>query len=120
MISAYTIHLNIYGDENLTQKDIEDRLGELFPEKYIVKKKITKDKPSWKSAASKPLFRKVLLERDGQDCCWCKLPLDLEVPPWNNNAPTIEHIKRRSEGGAVNDLDNLALAHKKCNNERHK
>jgi hypothetical protein len=32
--------------------------------------------------------------------------------------PTFEHLTRKVEGG-TNEIENLKLAHKKCNNERH-
>ena len=46
------------------------------------------------------------------------------VPCWVCGAPvspaqaTLEHIKPRSEGGSSH-LDNLAISHDFCNNQRH-
>ncbi|WP_245441424.1 HNH endonuclease [Rhizobium phaseoli] len=40
-------------------------------------------------------------------------------PPWRQppNAETLEHLRRRSDGGR-NNRDNIALACKRCNEER--
>ncbi|WP_246590409.1 MULTISPECIES: HNH endonuclease [Rhizobium] len=40
-------------------------------------------------------------------------------PPWKQppNAETLEHLRRRADGGR-NNRDNIALACKRCNEER--
>lgn len=42
----------------------------------------------------------------------------LNTKPSASFTPTIEHLKRKADGG-TNNLTNLALAHKICNNTRH-
>lgn len=51
----------------------------------------------------------VLLKRDGRDCFYCGLPM-------NDNEITVEHLIALDNGGN-NRLENLMLAHEKCNNE---
>jgi hypothetical protein len=48
-----------------------------------------------------------LLRRDGRDCFYC----GLEMP---NEDITAEHLIARDKGGP-NKLENMALAHKRCN-----
>lgn len=68
-------------------------------------------------------IRRLILERDGPLCCWCKKPLlfgkrmDFGIREPDDWA-TIEHLIPISRGG-TNDLSNLALAHKLCNSSRH-
>lgn len=114
-LDAFIVTLNIWG---VSQKEIEDKLKEFFP-KNTSKKKLVKFHPSWKSSSGKKVLREYLLERDGNLCCWCKAPFDFSLCPSDPRYCTIEHLKRRCEGGATNDLDNLALACSVCNNERH-
>ena len=53
-------------------------------------------------------IRAQLVKRDGKICHWCKKPKD---------RLTIDHVTRRADGGA-DDLENLVLACKPCNQER--
>ena len=50
--------------------------------------------------------RRKLIERDGDACWFCALPMGADC--------TIEHLVPRSKGGG-NRLDNYALAHAACN-----
>jgi len=54
---------------------------------------------------------KHLLETEGDICYLCDLPFS------DKNRPTIEHVHPLSKGGTW-DLDNLRLAHKKCNTDK--
>ena len=59
-----------------------------------------------------------LIQRDGLLCHWCGLQCD---PCLSSNAdlfPTKDHVIRRADGGS-NDLSNLVVACRKCNNTRH-
>lgn len=47
-----------------------------------------------------------LLERDGEECFYCRLPLDEDV--------TVEHLVAVAHGGP-NHISNLFLAHGECN-----
>lgn len=53
--------------------------------------------------------RDKLLDRDGECCIYCGEPFIDEDPP------TIEHLIELNQGG-TNNMYNLALAHKGCNN----
>lgn len=57
-------------------------------------------------AGKKAPTRKALLERDGDGCWFCGLPLGDDI--------TIEHLVPKSSGGR-NMLANYALAHRQCN-----
>lgn len=52
-----------------------------------------------------------IAERDGPDCYLCEKPFT------DHNRATIDHVKPLSKGGTW-DIDNLKLAHKKCNIEK--
>ena len=62
----------------------------------------------------------VLRERDG-DLCWlCKKEMDFD--PTHRSYPlaySIDHVLRVKDGGRMN-LDNLRLAHQRCNRRREK
>jgi hypothetical protein len=47
-----------------------------------------------------------LMFRDGEDCCYCLAPLGDDI--------TLEHVVAQSRGGS-DELDNLKLAHDRCN-----
>jgi 5-methylcytosine-specific restriction endonuclease McrA len=49
-----------------------------------------------------------ILARDGDDCCYCGKPLGDDM--------TLEHRVAKSRGGS-DDLENLKLAHARCNHE---
>lgn len=51
-------------------------------------------------------MRRKLIERDGDTCCHCGLPLGDDI--------SLEHRTPLSRGGS-NGTDNLALAHRLCN-----
>jgi hypothetical protein len=56
-----------------------------------------------------------IAERDGWWCWLCGDAIDQNaIGPWQ---PTIDHLVPRSRGGS-NDLANLRLAHRRCNNRR--
>lgn len=66
------------------------------------------------------LLRRLLRKRDGDLCCWCQEPMNFEIEAgshWRPDFPTIEHIIPRRDGGS-DGFDNLALAHKRCNQGR--
>ncbi|NNU66082.1 HNH endonuclease [Rhizobium indicum] len=59
-------------------------------------------------------------EKQGGRCCYCLQPMVLsDKPPHKQprNAETLEHPRCRSDGGR-NNRDNIALACKRCNEER--
>ncbi|MBY5801532.1 HNH endonuclease [Rhizobium leguminosarum] len=59
-------------------------------------------------------------EKQGGRCCYCLQPMVLsDKPPHKQprNAETLEHLRRRSDDGR-NNRDNIALACKRCNEER--
>jgi 5-methylcytosine-specific restriction endonuclease McrA len=63
-----------------------------------------------------PSKRTILRKQQANQCYWCGKPIQRRHPErWDYN--TIEHLTPRSKGG-TNDIENLALAHKKCNAER--
>lgn len=71
------------------------------------------------SSFFKSTFRKSgLFQRDGFDCYWCKRPMREDVKNTHPDVVTIEHLTRRFDGGSEHQ-DNLALAHKRCNCDRH-
>jgi 5-methylcytosine-specific restriction endonuclease McrA len=59
-----------------------------------------------------------LLARDGSNCGICGLPLDRSIDdPNDDNFVTFDHITPSSVGG-TDRLDNLRLAHLRCNQLR--
>lgn len=64
-----------------------------------------KGKPSKRKNGS--LYKRQLLDRDGNECFYCGDPME-------NDEMTIEHILSVNQGGPMR-LENLALAHKACN-----
>jgi len=63
--------------------------------------------------------RKILRERDGDNCIWCSEPMLFGLPIHHHRLmPTIEHILPKWRGGG-DDINNLALAHRICNQERN-
>lgn len=64
-------------------------------------------------------LRRQIAERHTWLCHWCSRPLNEDGGQASNELyATIEHLIQRSQGG-TNDLDNLRLACRRCNNERH-
>lgn len=73
----------------------------------------------------RPSYRKVhgqmvtrLIARDGGDCAICKEPLGRGIRDETHPLYiTLDHIEPVSAGGS-DKIQNLRLAHNKCNNER--
>lgn len=60
--------------------------------------------------------RDTLRKYQRNQCCWCGKPMQRQN--WHKwDYETIEHLTPRSKQG-TNDIQNLALAHKKCNRDR--
>jgi 5-methylcytosine-specific restriction endonuclease McrA len=55
--------------------------------------------------------------RDGAVCWLCGLPVAMNLSPASTIGPTVDHVLPKSKGGAYT-LDNLRLAHSKCNHAR--
>lgn len=74
---------------------------------------------STKDRAVRDRRRKVKFERQGGRCHWCNGPMTLaRAPQLPDNFATFEHVVRRCEGG-VGLPNNIVLACRVCNNERH-
>lgn len=58
------------------------------------------------------IYKTVARQLHGQVPCWM---CGEHVPP---EEATLEHIKPQSEGGSSH-LENLAISHGRCNNQRH-
>jgi 5-methylcytosine-specific restriction endonuclease McrA len=54
---------------------------------------------------------------DAGICHLCHLPVPANADPESDQAPTVDHLVTRSEGGS-DDKSNLRLAHRRCNNIR--
>lgn len=71
-----------------------------------------------RNGARRKSLQRRLIERDGMLCCWCGcemvLPDGRTYPP---NQMTLEHVVPRSDGG-TNNISNLKLACRRCNNSR--
>lgn len=63
------------------------------------------------------MFKMMIADRDGWRCHLCGEPVSKNKTPWARKGPTIDHIIPRSKGGS-DDIDNLRLAHRKCNEAR--
>ena len=61
-------------------------------------------------------YRGRLKAKQENRCCYCDLPLTWRGHQ-NPRRATIEHLRRRADGGG-NELDNLALACRECNERR--
>ena len=59
---------------------------------------------------------RILRERDGDRCHWCKEAMIFRGEPGPLSA-TLEHIIPLNRGG-LDNLNNMALAHRKCNHDR--
>ena len=55
-----------------------------------------------------------LRELHGDKCWRCYRPMNFDLPPGHDQAPTIEHLTPKSKGG-TSALDNLCLCHRRCN-----
>lgn len=58
-----------------------------------------------------------LLARDGSLCSICCYPMKLHARTDDPDTVTIDHRVPKSRGG-TNYIDNLQLAHKRCNADR--
>jgi hypothetical protein len=56
----------------------------------------------------------LLRERDGDNCWRCRRPMRFDLPRGHAQAPTIEHLLPKAQGGTL-ALDNLCLCHGRCN-----
>lgn len=61
---------------------------------------------------------KVIARRDGFDCSLCGRQVDLSIPAPSPLSASIDRIVPRSKGG-TNDLTNLQLAHRWCNQQKN-
>ncbi len=66
--------------------------------------------------------RRALLERDGLNCqeCGVEMKVDMETGQIDiklSKGATIDHIRPKSQGG-TNQLENLQLLCKQCNNQK--
>lgn len=77
------------------------------------------------SISAKARFKRPLIQAlgiiHGDQCYYCRIPVWMDVagpddPHWQRSA-TIDHVVPLAEGG-TNDLDNLVLACKWCNNHK--
>lgn len=48
-------------------------------------------------------------------CYFCHLPVDQTLPPTHPKSRTAHHIVELQDGGPLDDIDNMALAHRDCN-----
>ncbi len=64
-----------------------------------------------------PLVRAAIYERDRFLCHLCGRKVDVSLPGSNALGPTLDHVVRQVQGG-THDVDNLRLAHRKCNSIR--
>lgn len=115
---AVSIQINLILPDGVDPVEIEKKLNEQIP--YPTHSSLNHFTPSIKKAGGRKLIRDFLRERDGDLCCWCNEPMDFDnLGSDTPRVPTFEHVVRRADGGE-NSFENLKLAHKKCNNERHK
>ena len=64
-----------------------------------------------------PLVRAAIYERDRFLCHLCGRKVDVSLPGSNALGPTLDHVVPQAQGG-THDVDNLRLAHRKCNSIR--
>lgn len=77
---------------------------------HAYKPKTARQKRSRWGGAITAWFRREIIKRDGPNCWLCGKAFEYEKP-------TLDHVIPRSKGG--NDqLDNLKIAHMKCNTSR--
>lgn len=80
---------------------------------------MTDPRPNWRQRGYDATYdrnRKRIL-RTHTVCCICGEPVDKTLSGRDPDGPSIDHIVPRAEGG-TNQLDNLALAHLRCNTAR--
>ena len=71
------------------------------------------------SAARQAYYRnrkKILANCD--TCAICKGPVDITLPAYHPMSAVVDHIIPVSKGGDPSALENLQLAHRKCNREK--
>jgi hypothetical protein len=67
-------------------------------------------------------IRQILLKRDGMNCYLCDVPVNFRAPYIQGQEgwewfPHLEHVIPVSKGG-TDELDNIKLAHAKCNRDK--
>lgn len=82
-----------------------DSLPDIQPSAKTVRTKSNKKH----GVRNKRLVVRLLLERDGDMCKLCNKKLGIDI--------SVDHIYPKSLGGS-NDMENLQLAHKKCNSDK--
>lgn len=117
-MKAVTFQINVILPEGASHHEIKERISQQVGSAHLISTETFV--PSLKKAGGRKLIREFLRQRDGDNCCWCNLPMDFDnLGADTPLVPTFEHLVRRADGGG-NTFENLKLAHKKCNNERHK
>lgn len=74
--------------------------------------------PRW-SGKQRRAITKRLVARDGADCALCGRPVDLTLPLRDRFGASFDHVVRSVDGGD-DEVDNLQLAHRSCNEARGK
>lgn len=69
------------------------------------------------NAKRRAIVRRRLFDAQGGRCCYCGIRLRLKGGDRSLSYATVEHLRRRSDGGTSHD-DNLALACNRCNSSR--
>ena len=54
-----------------------------------------------------------LRQRDGDNCSRCRRPMQFDLPPGHDQAPTLQQVGPKSAGSGA--IDNLCLCHVRCN-----
>lgn len=64
--------------------------------------------------------RIALRERDGDNCCYCREVMNFTMSGRHDDDDfaTIEHVTPLGRGGS-DDMENLALAHRRCNHAKN-
>ena len=74
---------------------------------------------AWASRSGRKKLRQALRKRDGDNCHYCGEPMIFPETAWRGSSlATIEHLTPRAKGG-TDDMDNLVLAHLRCNQDRN-
>jgi len=61
--------------------------------------------------------RRLIRERDGDDCYVCGEAIDFELEPGTPGGPSLEHVIPRKMFGR-DQPDNMKLSHTQCNRDR--
>ena len=51
----------------------------------------------------------------GDNCWWCDQPIDFTLKPANPKSATREHLQPIKRHGGTNEIANLRICHKHCN-----